>query len=137
MSVMGNITKALNARLETTTFPAANIAWAGVPYFPALNTPYISVRVSGWNRRAIGAGADSVIEYRGTYQVSCYGPAGSGLAAVEAVADSITNLFARGANVAYGGTSVLIMIASQAAPLIDPAWIQIPVLVSWMAYEYP
>lgn len=137
MGTMQNIYRALSDRLLTAGFPTDDIAWPNAPYTPVQQRPFLSVQMSGYNRRPIGRGANATIEHRGTYQISVYHPAGTGMDEVAAAVDTLVDHFRRGETLTSGGSNVLIEVPSPTAPLIQSDWVHVPVVVQWMCYEYP
>ena len=116
------------------------VAWPGVSYTPAIGTPYVAPSMSGLDQVPVAAGADGVIRWNGTYQVSVMWSSLSaeGTAAAYAIADTIRAEFKRGLNlVTSDSMKIIVRNTAIKSPLINMPWVHVPVVVSFWADEYP
>lgn len=126
---------AVQAALDgiVTAFVAGgDVNTEGTQYQPTAGSPYLSARITAYQRTPLGLGTSTPFEERGFYQVSVNRPATEGIGQAAAVADVVVGLFPRGSSIALPTGNVLTIeyaSARQAIPAGD--WLTVPVVVSW------
>lgn len=134
MSLFQPILAALQARLEG--YQSTNVGWVGTIYTPTPQVPFLSTQIA-WNRRVLGAGADGLAEYRGSYLINVYEPTGEGLGPAVEKVDALLALYPRGETLVSGGAEVIISNGSAQNAMVGAVWVQIPVIISWFCFEKP
>lgn len=126
-----DILNALDTRLQSFA-TSIDVAWDD--YEPKIGTPYLARRLSSCQRRTIGAGIDGQAQYDGTYTVIVRRPAEEGNNPAGQTAAALVAYFARGAVVATAdGVPVILVDATEQPPYPTTPWINVPVVVQFVA----
>lgn len=136
MSLQG-IMAALDAQLATLSgLDTSKVAWLNTAYVPEANTAYLATSLPAITRTPITIGAAGEVEWRGTYQVRCNWPAGTGVGDAAAQVDSILALFPRGLTLTTSDGLQLIFDTPTPRPFaIDGEWLYGVAQMPWFAYE--
>ena len=133
-SIRTAIDNYLNASLSSTI----EIAWEGIAYYPDLQKPFISNRMSALVRTAVGVGASAMNRWNGTYQLSIWYPVGGGMQPSLSQTDAVIALFKRGTSLATAdGLTVVFETPTPSPAIQDQNWLHTPVMIPWFAYEGP
>lgn len=135
-----SIYKALDDRLATA-YPA-NVDWMSVPHRPTTDTAWLRPRMTGLNRKQVGAGLKGVVRWRGLYQVSCFHPISEGSAAATTKAAAIRALFAPTVTLTTTDGWTINFEEPLTGPVLldppkSPIWVMSVAIASWWADEYP
>lgn len=115
-----------------------NLALEGVRHEIVGMTPYVSTRMSGLDRIAVGAGQDGALRWTGIYQINVHYPTGAGLVPVLTKVSEIMAAFRRGTTITTSDNLSIRCEAPKTAPRIEVApWLTAPVMVPWFCYEMP
>lgn len=116
----------------------ANLALEGVVHEIEGMTPYLSSRMSGLDRIAVGAGQDGALRWTGIYQINVHFPTGEGLTPVLTKVSAILTAFRRGTTLTTSDSLSIRCEAPKTAPRVEVApWLTAPVMVPWFCYEMP
>jgi hypothetical protein len=108
----------------------------GAIYTPTKGKPYVSGRVTGYNRVPAGLGPNCVYQVDGVYQVTVVRPTAEGKVPGGQVAAAILSAFARGVPVVTADNiRVSLLGASEQAPLDSGDWLSTPVMIRFFASE--
>jgi hypothetical protein len=124
------IQAALDARLQALT--GIDIAWQGTAYQPATGRPFLMVRMSGRNRRPMGAGPIAAHIWEGFYQINVMWPAGEGTQPALVQADALVAHFPRALTLTTTAGSRVVIENTTVQPDYDAGdWVSVPVLINW------
>lgn len=133
------IRTALEARLSTwaaAQTPAVPVAWQNALYTPTTGSRYVrAYLLSGDAQNPIfGAQHRRLV---GLLQVDVVAPTGTGMAASEALAESLCTEFKRGTTLTQDGLTV-VMDASPSigSALIEEGWVVLPVSIRYRADDF-
>lgn len=123
--------------LSDPDFAANRVAWEGVTFNPANNTPYFaeSFRAGPSRRTSFANGAGSgTVEHIIEASVTLFFPDGSGTLAIERCAGAVMALFAPGVRLTYSGVSAVIRDVERSALYDDGGRIGCAVTASILAF---
>lgn len=133
------ILDALLSDLNTISLsPQRAIAWPGIAFTPVSGTPYLAVSDFPTDTITRTVSTEGTVIYEGFLQVSAFWPKGQGLIAVKGLAGDIATHFKRGRSIRKNGTGPIVRIQRVpviAAPIIEPAWVHVPVTVYWRSFN--
>nr|WP_295383550.1 DUF4128 domain-containing protein [Pseudoxanthomonas sp.] len=133
------IREALETRLNTwaaAQSPAVPVAWQNVAYTPTTGTRYVRASLlSGETQNPIyGALHRRLI---GMLQVDIVAPTGTGMAASEALAESLCTEFKRGTTLTQDGLTVVMDFSPSIGPaMIEGGWVMLPVSIRYRADDF-
>ncbi len=135
---------AIRAALEThlaALTPAWPTRWDNVAFKePTDGTPWQSASVLFADTRPLGMSAESGERWQGILHITVFTPAGTGVQAAEAraalirgdLAGGVRGHFWRGLTLTSGAASVTILQPYERAPIFEPKWYGLPLLVPFV-----
>lgn len=133
------IREALESRLNTwaaAQSPAVPVAWQNKDYTPTIGVRYVrAYLLSGDAQNPIfGAQHRRLV---GLMQVDVVAPTGTGMAASEALAESLCAQFKRGTTLTQDGLTVVMDASPSIGPtLIEEGWVVLPVSIRYRADDF-
>jgi hypothetical protein len=108
----------------------------GSIYYPDQSTPYVVGRLSAYQRKALGVGANTLMGITGNYTISVMRPAIEGRAAAGLIAGQLVAIFARGVTLATGTTQTVTILNTSEQPAQNHAdWINLPIVVDFIGSD--
>ncbi len=139
VTIEGGILDALQYHLSLMPMsPVRQIAWPNVPFTPVIGSPYLAVNDFPTDTITRTVANDGTAIYEGFLQVSVFWPVGQGLIGVKELAGHVAAYFKRGTAIQRNGVGPVVRIERApviAAPIIEPAWVQVPVTVYWRSFN--
>lgn len=133
------IRTALESRLNTwaaAQSPAVPVAWQNVAYTPTTGTRYVRASLlSGETQNPIYGPLHRRLI--GILQVDIVAPTGTGMAASEALAESLCTQFKRGTTLTQSGLQIIMDYSPSIGPAqIDEGWVFLPVSIRYRADDF-
>lgn len=134
-----SIQAALDAYLQTLPgIDLTQVAWPNVSFSSTTGVPYLAPKISALTQVNLGPGNHDVVQWKGTYQISCLQPANDGTANLLATVDAVRAIYKRGTTmVTTDGLSVIVELARTIPYQQDGEWLHAPVLVDFFSFEFP
>jgi hypothetical protein len=131
--LLRDFTDAMNAQLVAASI-TKEIAWPNTVYRPRPGVSYLSVESAGRARTPLGFGADSVQQWAGIFQVSCFVPRDSGDREQDGIASKVLAAFPRGLTLpTEQGINLIVSFSTAPSPVSYGDWSNLPVAVHWFA----
>lgn len=133
------IRTALESRLNTwaaAQSPAVPVAWQNAAYTPTTGSRYVRAALlpAETQNPIYGALHRRLV---GLLQVDVVAPTGTGMAASEALAESLCTQFRRGTTLTQDGLTVVMDYSPSIGPaLIDEGWVALPVSIRYRADDF-
>lgn len=121
------------ALLATPGLPS-EWAWEGRAFESTVGVPFARESVRPILSRPAALGAGGTITHRFVCSVTLIYPAAAGLTAPEAAAGRVLGAFRPGRALTYGASSAVIVEASRAGAITEPAWLSVAVSVTLTAH---
>jgi len=132
-SVWNKILRSLETQLSTIA-SAPPIQSPNVSYKPTKGTTYLRSSLLPAATTSAAIGLDGNDFYSGVYQVDVFSPRGLGAKTAIDMADEVIELFVKGTVLTTDSFRVKILNGSIQAPLEEPDWYQVPVIVEWFSH---
>lgn len=134
MSVFLDISAALDDRLNTLDSKAPK-AWENRPYKPVNGTMYLRQSLIPGDVEQATLGETGTDRQVGIYQIDVFTPSGKGGKQGIKLADKVANHFKRGTDLTYNSRTVRVRsVGRETAVNNDDGWLQIPVVITYVAY---
>ena len=131
------IRTALESRLNSwATAQSVPVAWQNVPYSPTTGTRYVRAAILPAETQNPIYGPDHR-RLIGILQVDIVAPIGSGMGAIDTLAESICTEFARGTTLTQSGLTIIMDYSPSIGPsLIDEGWVYTPISIRYRADDF-
>jgi hypothetical protein len=135
MAIETDLRTALNTHLSGLTLtPAHPIAWENKAFTPPASNRWLAAFMIPASARPKTLSYEGLIEHRGIYQISVFGPLESGVVQQDEIAAAVRSHFKRGTRLYDGAARIEITSAIVNQGLKDGSRWQVPVTVNFRAF---